>query len=231
MKKNTAYPRFLVLLLIIGLSLLLYPSFADRRNSSRSARAITAYVEAVATLDQDQYDALWNAACTYNQNLPHSSGGQLSEEMNAEYDRLLNPCGTGMMGNIEIPSLKIALPVYHGTEENVLQEAIGHLEWSSLPVGGNSTHCVVSGHRGLPGARLFTDLDKLAEGDVFLLRTLGEVLTYEVDQILIVKPNQTDSLRIEEGKDLCTLVTCTPYGINSHRLLVRGQRIANPKES
>ena len=131
------------------------------------------------------------------------------------------------MGYIEIPSIACTLPVYHGTDEKILQIAIGHLEWTSLPVGGNSTHCVLSGHRGLPGAKLFTHLDKLVIGDIFMLKVLNEVLTYEVDNIAIVEPDEADLLHIEENKDYCTLVTCTPYGINSHRLLVRGHRIEN----
>jgi len=135
------------------------------------------------------------------------------------------------MGYIEIPEQKITLPVYHGTDEAVLQIAVGHLDWTSLPVGGESSHCVLSGHRGLPSARLFTDLDQVVEGDIFLLRILDEVLTYEVDQIRIVLPHEVDDLLIQEGEDLCTLVTCTPYGINSHRMLVRGHRIENLEEA
>ena len=135
------------------------------------------------------------------------------------------------MGYIEIPSIDVALPVYHGTNESVLQIAVGHLEWTSLPVGGESAHCAVSGHRGLPSARLFTDLDKLVVGDVFIFRILDEILTYEVDQILIVEPHETEALLIQEGQDLCTLVTCTPYGLNSHRLLVRGHRVENAEEA
>jgi sortase A len=135
------------------------------------------------------------------------------------------------MGYVEIPKIDSVLPVYHGTADAVLQIAVGHLEWTSLPVGGESTHCVLSGHRGLPSAKLFTNLDKIVEGDVFILRVLDEILTYEVDQILIVEPNVTDALRIEEGKDYCTLVTCTPYGINTHRMLVRGHRIENAPEA
>ena len=231
MKKN-ASTFFLVLILIIGLSLLLYPSFSDWWNSSRSSQAIATYSEEVANLDKEKYDALWNDAWRYNQALlDRPNTFLLTEELKAEYDRLLNLSGTGIMGYIEIPSLKVALPLYHGTEENVLQVAIGHLEWTSLPVGGSNTHCVVSGHRGLPSARLFTDLDQMVEGDVFLFRVLDEVLTYQVDQIRIVEPHQTEDLLIVEGEDLCTLVTCTPYGINSHRLLVRGHRIENIEEA
>ena len=135
------------------------------------------------------------------------------------------------MGFIEIPSIDVSVPIYHGTEENVLQVAIGHIEWSSLPVGGESTHCVVSGHRGLPSAKLFTDLDKLNPGDYFVLNILDKTLTYEVDQIRIVEPQDTKDLLIQEGKDLCTLVTCTPYGVNSHRMLVRGHRVENLEQA
>ncbi len=155
----------------------------------------------------------------------------LSEEQYAEYLELLNVSGLGIMGYIEIPEISVRLPVYHGTDESVLQIAVGHLEWSSLPVGGESSHCVLSGHRALPSAKLFTDLDKLREGDIFMLRVLDEVLTYEVDKISIVEPSQVSALQVIEGEDLCTLVTCTPYGINTHRLLVRGHRIENIAES
>lgn len=155
----------------------------------------------------------------------------LSEEDKGAYDTLLDISGTGVMGYIEIPTINISLPVYHGTEDAVLQIAVGHLEWSSLPVGGEDTHCVLSGHRGLPSAKLFTNLDKLVVGDKFVMRVLDEVLTYEVDQILIVEPTDVSTLIIEAGKDLCTLVTCTPYGFNSHRLRVRGHRIENQEEA
>ena len=155
----------------------------------------------------------------------------LSEEDKGAYDTLLDISGTGVMGYIEIPTINISLPVYHGTEDAVLQIAVGHLEWSSLPVGGEDTHCVLSGHRGLPSAKLFTNLDKLVVGDKFVMRVLDEVLTYEVDQILIVEPTDVSTLIIEAGKDLCTLVTCTPYGFNSQRLLVRGHRIENQEEA
>ena len=146
----------------------------------------------------------------------------LPDEQKAEYESILDIGGLGIMGYIEIPIIGVTLPIYHGTDDAVLQIAVGHLEWTSLPVGGESSHCVVSGHRGLPSARLFTDLDRLVVGDTFMFRVLDEILTYEVDQILIVEPHETDELLIQEGKDLCTLVTCTPYGINSHRLLQSG---------
>lgn len=222
----------LYIILIIGLSLLLYPSFSDWWNSFHSSHAIASYSEQVANLDEDKYAQLWDSAWNYNQSLlERPNSFVLSEEQRTQYDQLLDVGGNGIMGYVEIPSLKITLPVYHGTDEGVLQIAIGHLEWTSLPVGGRSSHCVISGHRGLPSARLFTDLDQMAEGDIFLMRVLDEVLTYEVDQIRIVEPHEVKELLIQEGEDLCTLVTCTPYGINSHRLLVRGHRIENIEDA
>ena len=222
----------LVFILLIGLSLLLYPSVSDYWNSFHQTRAIATYAENVAKLDNNQYDHLWEDARAYNEALPFRSNPYyLSEEQKAQYESLLDVSGLGVMGYIEIPEIDVSLPIYHGTEESVLQIAVGHLEWSSLPVGGESTHCVLSGHRGLPSAKLFTNLDKLREGDTFLLRVLDEVLTYEVDQILIVEPQEIDALKIVEGKDYCTLVTCTPYGINTHRLLVRGHRIDNIEQA
>ena len=186
----------------------------------------------MANLNEDQYEEIWSAAWEYNRELVgRSTNFALSDAQKEEYEKLLDVSGTGIMGYVEIPELGVSLPVYHGTEEAVLQVAAGHLEWSSLPVGGESSHCVISGHRGLPSAKLFTDLDKLREGDVFMLRVLDEVLTYEVDKISIVEPSQVSELQIVEGEDLCTLVTCTPYGINTHRLLVRGHRIENIQNS
>ena len=221
----------LVFLLLIGLSLLLYPSVSDYWNSFHQTRAIATYAENVAKLDNNQYDQLWEEARAYNEALCFRSNPYyLSEEQKAQYESLLDVSGLGVMGYIEIPEIDVSLPIYHGTEESVLQVAVGHLDWTSLPVGGESTHCVLSGHRGLPSAKLFTNLDKLQTGDIFMLRVLDNVLTYEVDQILIVEPQETGALRIEEGKDYCTLVTCTPYGINTHRLLVRGHRIDNLEE-
>lgn len=231
-KKHNFTTIFLVLILLVGLSLLLYPSVSDYWNSLHQSRAIAEYAEQVANLDEAQYQKLLEAALAYNTSLKESGNGWiLSDEQKEQYESLLNVSGTGVMGYIEIPMIQCSLPIYHGTEESVLQIAIGHLEWTSLPVGGESTHCVLSGHRGLPSAKLFTNLDKLVEGDVFMLRVLNEVLTYEVDQILIVEPQETNELQITEGEDYCTLVTCTPYGINSHRLLVRGHRIENMEEA
>ena len=234
MKKNKGnfITLLLVLILLVGLSLLLYPSVSDYWNSLHQTRAIASYAEEVANLDNDTYDQLWEDARAYNQSLlTRSNTYLLSDEQKAEYERLLDVSGLGVMGYIEIPSIDVSLPIYHGTEETVLQIAVGHLEWTSLPVGGMSTHSVFSGHRGLPSAKLFTNLDKLRKGDTFLLRVLDEVLTYEVDQILIVEPRETAALHIVEGEDYCTLVTCTPYGVNTHRLLVRGHRIENIEEA
>lgn len=231
-KGNHLITILLVLIFLLGLSLLLYPAVSDYWNSKHQTRAIAVYSEEVSGLDKEQYQALWADAAAYNASLRERDNAYLlTEEQKAAYEQLLNISGLGIMGYIEIPSIDCSLPIYHGTEESVLQIAIGHLEWSSLPVGGESTHCVLSGHRGLPSAKLFTNLDKLQEGDVFLLRVLDEVLTYEVDQILIVEPQEIAALQITEGEDLCTLVTCTPYGINTHRLLVRGHRIENAPEA
>ena len=216
----------LFLVFFIGLSLLLYPTFADWWNSFHQSRAVASYVEQVANMDEAQYDEFWFAAWEYNRSLiDRPNDYLLSEEQQIRYQNLLNITGNGIMGYIEIPKIDIVYPIYHGTDEVVLQIAIGHLDWTSLPVGGQGSHCVVSGHRGLPSARLFTDLDQMEVGDTFLMRVLDEVLTYEVDQIKIVEPQVTEDLLIVEGQDLCTLITCTPYGINSHRMLVRGHRI------
>ena len=229
--KNHRSTILLILILLIGLSLMLYPSFADWWNSFHSSRAIASYEEQVANIDDAQYEELWDAAQDYNQSLLHRPNDfLLSDEQQEIYKSLLDIGGNGIMGYIEIPMIDVMLPIYHGTKESVLQIAVGHLDWTSLPVGGAGSHCVLSGHRGLPSARLFTDLDKLKVGDVFMLHVLNEILTYEIDQILIVEPQDTDPLLIEPGKDLCTLITCTPYGINSHRMLVRGHRIESQEE-
>ena len=232
-KKNNNWTTvFLVLLLLAGVSLLLYPSLSDYWNSMHQTRAIASYAETVSQLDTAQYDEMWKAAQDHNRSLAQrETAFALTDEQKAAYESLLDVSGLGVMGYIEIPEIDCSLPIYHGTEESVLQVAVGHLEWLSRPVGGEGTHCVLSGHRGLPSAKLFTNLDKLAVGDTFLLRVLDEVLTYEVDQILIVEPEQVDALGIVPGEDYCTLVTCTPYGINTHRLLVRGHRVENTPEA
>ena len=222
----------LLIVLIAGLSLLLYPSFSDWWNSMHQSRAVASYVEQVANIDDEQYAHLWEAVWNYNESLvDRPNTYALDEAQKAEYDQILDIGGLGIMGYIEVPAIGVTLPIYHGTDEAVLQIAVGHLEWTSLPVGGESSHCVVSGHRGLPSAKLFTDLDKLVVGDVIIFRVLDEILTYEVDQILIVEPHETEALLIQQGQDLCTLITCTPYGVNSHRLLVRGHRVENLEEA
>lgn len=234
MKKRSGKATTIMLLLILfaGLSLLLYPTVSDYWNSLHQTKAIASYAEDVANLDAEKYDEILSDARRYNEELTaRENPFVLTEAQQAEYERLLDVSGLGIMGYIEIPSINCTLPIYHGTAESVLQIAVGHLNWTSLPVGGESTHCVLSGHRGLPSATLFTNLDKLDEGDVFLIRVLDEVLTYEVDQIQIVEPQETMSLRVVEGQDYCTLVTCTPYGVNTHRLLVRGHRIENAQEA
>lgn len=230
--KNKLTTILLILALFAGLSLLLYPTVSDYWNSLHASQAVADYAENVRNLEAEKYQQVLQDARNYNQMLPYKhTTFALSEEDKGAYDTLLDISGTGVMGYIEIPTINISLPVYHGTEDAVLQIAVGHLEWSSLPVGGEDTHCVLSGHRGLPSAKLFTNLDKLVVGDKFVMRVLDEVLTYEVDQILIVEPTDVSTLMIEAGKDLCTLITCTPYGINSHRLLVRGHRIENQEEA
>lgn len=218
----------LILVFLVGLSLLLYPTVSDYWNSLHQSRAIAQYSEQVAELDNESYEEVWQAARDYNETLLEN-GHRFTptEEEQEEYESLLNVSDNGIIGYIEIPSIDCSLPFYHGTEESVLQTAIGHIEGSSLPTGGAGTHCVLSGHRGLPSAKLFTDLDRLTKGDTFLLSVLDETLTYEVDQILIVEPDELDALAIDPEQDYCTLVTCTPYGINSHRILVRGHRIEN----
>lgn len=215
----------LIAVFLVGLSLLLYPTVSNYVNSLHQSRAIAGYEEGMTKMTRQDYSAFREAAEEYNRELARNSGGfLLPGEDEAEYNSILNPTGTGIMGYVDVSFIGVKLPVYHGTDEEVLQIGVGHLEGSSLPVGGETSHCILSGHRGLPSARLLTDLDKLTVGDVFLLHTLDQVLAYKVDQILIVEPEDTASLQLEEGKDYCTLVTCTPYGVNSHRLLVRGVR-------
>jgi len=226
-KKNFV-TLLLFLIALIGAGLIAYPSFADWWNSFHQSRAVASYAQAVADMNREEYDEIIKAAEDYNKELAKTGIiWNLDEEQEKKYTSLLNVNETGIMGYIDIPKIKILLPVYHGVDEAVLQVAIGHLSGTSLPVGGKSSHCVVSGHRGLPSAKLFTDIDKLVEGDTWTINVLDRTLTYEVDQIRVVEPTDLSDLQIEKGKDYCTLVTCTPYGINTHRLLVRGHRIEN----
>lgn len=225
MKKKHISTIIIALIFLAGLGFLLYPTVSNLWNRAHQSRAIATYTKQVEKLDDSQNKEMLKAARKYNKNLlKKSDHWKLSKKDKKKYESLLDVSGTGIMGYIEVPKIDCSLPIYHGTDEGALQIAIGHLEGSSLPVGGKSTHCVLSGHRGLPSARLFTDLDQMEEGDVFVLNVLGRKLAYEVDQIKVVLPDEMSDLEIVQGKDLCTLVTCTPYGINTHRLLVRGHR-------
>ena len=216
----------LALALIVGTGLLLYPTVSDLWNRNKSSRAVSSYSEAMEGMGGREKQGLRDAAVSYNRGLiPQYGRFTLEPEGGEGYADLLDVDGNGMMGYIEIPSIDVELPIYHGVSARVLQSAAGHIPGSSLPVGGEGTHCVISAHRGLPSAKLFTDLDELKEGDGFSLHVLGEELFYEVDRIRTVLPEEVGGLDIEEGKDYCTLVTCTPYGINTHRLLVRGHRV------
>ena len=228
MKNGKRSTVILIAVFAVGLSLLLYPTVSDWWNSFYQSRAISSYVEAVADIDDASYDELLAQAQAYNEALAQTGiNWTPTDEELAVYNGLLSVESGGIMGYIEIPAIDVHLPIYHGTSNAVLQTGVGHIEGSSLPVGGPSTHTIVSGHRGLPSAKLFTDLDQLQVGDLFMLYVLDETLTYEVDQILIVEPDDLSSLAIVDGMDYCTLVTCTPYGINTHRLLVRGHRVDN----
>ena len=225
MKRKHISTIFIILIFLVGLGFISYPTVSNLWNQAHQSRAIATYSKQVEKLDDSENKKMLKAARKYNKSLlKKSDHWKLSKKDKKKYESLLDVSGTGIMGYIEVPKIDCSLPIYHGTDEGALQIAIGHLEGSSLPVGGKSTHCVLSGHRGLPSARLFTDLDQLEEGDIFILNILGRKLAYEVDQIKVVLPEEMSDLEIEEGKDLCTLVTCTPYGINTHRLLVRGHR-------
>lgn len=225
MKKKHISTIIIALIFLAGLGFLLYPTVSNLWNRAHQSRAIATYTKQVEKLDDSQNKEMLKAARKYNKSLlKKADHWKLSKKDKKKYESLLDVSGTGIMGYIEVPKIDCSLPIYHGTDEGALQIAIGHLEGSSLPVGGKSTHCVLSGHRGLPSARLFTDLDQMEEGDVFVLNVLGRKLAYEVDQIKVVLPDEMSDLEIVQGKDLCTLVTCTPYGINTHRLLVRGHR-------
>lgn len=225
MKKKYISTIIIAVIFLTGLGFLLYPTVSNLWNQAHQSRAIATYSKQVEKLDDSENKKMLKAARKYNKSLlKKSDHWKLSKKDKKKYESLLDVSGTGIMGYIEVPKIDCSLPIYHGTDEGALQIAIGHLEGSSLPVGGKSTHCVLSGHRGLPSARLFTDLDQMEEGDIFILNILDRKLAYEVDQIRVVLPEEMSDLEIEEGKDLCTLVTCTPYGINTHRLLVRGHR-------
>lgn len=221
-----------VLMLLTGLSLLLYPSVSNYVQSVRHRRVIFNYLSSVEMISDEDYSEIFEAAQAYNEKLAKAPIPLLSmdEQQKAEYENVLDITGTGIMGYINIEKVHINLPIYHGSSESVLQVGVGHIEGSSLPVGGESSHCMLSGHRGLPSAELFTHLDKLDLGDTFTLHVLDEYFTYEVSEIEVIEPHEVQGLKIEQGKDICTLITCTPYGVNSHRLLIHGTRIYIPIE-
>ena len=227
-----------VVLVLVGLAILLYPTISNFLIEQNSSRVIEHYSEAVNAMSDEERQAIVDAANEYNMALASRAGVIPSEEGGASplsseeqsqilerYEETLNPNGNGTMGYIIIPKMNVELPIYHTVEERVLQVGVGHMESSSLPVGGESTHAALSGHRGLPSAKLFTDLDQMEVGDQFYIKVLGETLAYEVHEIETVLPTETESLAIQQGEDLVTLITCTPYGVNSHRLLVHAHRI------
>jgi sortase A len=226
MKKNI-FTIIIVLIFVAGLSVFLFPLISDMFNTQSQARIVMSYHESVNDLENEVIEEMLKAAYDYNASL----GGrqqrflQFTETEYEQYKDLLNIAGRGIMGTLEIPLIDVNLPIYHGTSDGVLQIGIGHMEGSSLPVGGTGTHAVITGHRGLPSSMLLTNLDRLLIGDTFMIRVLGETLTYQVDQIVIVDPEDFRELRLIQGGDYVTLITCTPYGINSHRILVRGTRV------
>ena len=229
MRKNLS-TIILILIFLVGLSAMLYPSVSDAVNRKHQSRAVASYAEEVEQLSDADYQTYFDAADAYNRQLNTTPNAFYKPDLVSGYAQTLDISGTGIMGYITIPKISVELPIYHGTDEGVLQVAAGHLEGSSLPVGGAGTHAVISAHRGLPSAKLFTNLDQLEVGDTFTITVLDRVLTYEVDKISIVLPTETDELKIAEGKDYVTLMTCTPYGINTHRLLVRGRRVETPDQ-
>lgn len=217
----------LVLMLFVGVCGLLYPSLSQYWNTKTQTRVVENYREILDSLEEEDFDAFWQQAVDYNAALAALDAPLTDYDRLEGYDDVLNIGGNGIMGYVTIPKLGVELPLYHGVSAEVLNVACGHLEGTSLPVGGEGTHCVLSAHRGLPHAKLFTELDKMELGDTFQLTVLNQTLTYQVDQIKVVRPDEVEDVQPVAGEDLCTLLTCTPYGINSHRLLVRGKRIEN----
>ena len=217
----------LVLMLFIGVCVLLYPSVSQYWNSKTQTRAVANYQEILSSLKKEDYDAIFQEAEAYNKSLAQLNYPLTDYIQLENYNELLNVGGNGIMGYITIPKLSVELPLYHSISAEVLNTACGHMEGTSLPIGGESTHSILSAHRGLPHAKLFTDLDKMELGDTFQITILDRTMTYQVDQIKVINPNELDDVQIVKGEDLCTLLTCTPYGINTHRLLVRGTRIEN----
>lgn len=229
MKKNKS-TIILILVFFVGLSVMLYPTISDYVNQRNQSRAVASYAQDVDAMTDADYSGYFDAADAFNAQVAANENALYRPDQLTGYNDTLDITGTGIMGYITISKIGVELPIYHGTSDSVLQIAAGHLEGTSLPVGGTSTHAVISAHRGLPSAKLFTNLDQLEVGDTFTITVLDRVLTYEVDKISIVLPTETDELKIAEGKDYVTLMTCTPYGINTHRLLVRGRRIETPNQ-
>ena len=229
MKKNKS-TLILILVFFVGLSVMLYPTISDYVNQRNQSRAVANYAQSVDTMTDADYSAYFDAADAFNAQVAANENALYRPDQLSGYYDTLDITGTGIMGYITIAKIGVELPIYHGTSDSVLQIAAGHLEGTSLPVGGASTHAVISAHRGLPSAKLFTNLDQLEVGDTFTITVLDRVLTYEVDKITIVLPTQTDDLLVADGKDYVTLMTCTPYGINTHRLLVRSRRVETPDQ-
>lgn len=221
---------FLTLGFLVGICILIYPAFSDFWNSKIQSQAISDYESVLDKMDKQEYDRIFEEAHKYNDQLLKIRDPLINHNDVSGYNEALNVTANGMIGYLKIDRIAVELPIYHGTSEEVLNKGVGHLEGSSLPVGGESTHSVMSAHRGLPSSKLFTDLDRMEIGDTFEIIVLDEVLTYRVDFIKVITPNDLFDLQIVEGKDYCTLFTCTPYGINTHRLLVRGERIETIKE-
>lgn len=222
----------LVLAIFVGLSLVLYPTVSDYWNSFHQSKAVASYLQDVEDLENSEKEKLLEEARVYNRSLSQNTTPSLnlSSLNQMTYDEALKVTKSGIMAYVEIPKLNVTLPIYHGTDDSVLRVAIGHIPGTSLPIGGQGTHAVISGHRGLASAKLFTDVDQLVKGDTFMIQVLDETLTYEVDQILTVLPQDVSALRINPNEDYVTLVTCTPYGVNTHRLLVIGHRITNAEK-
>ena len=228
MKKNKS-TIILILVFFVGLSVMLYPTISDYVNQRNQSRAVASYAQDVDNMTDADYSAYFDAADAFNAQVAANENALYRPDQLTGYNETLDITGTGIMGYITISKIGVELPIYHGTSDGVLQIAAGHLAGTSLPVGGATTHAVVSGHTGLPSARLLTGLDELQKGDTFAFHVLDETYTYQVDQISVVLPSEISKLNIESGADYATLITCTPYGVNSHRLLVRGHRIPNPK--
>lgn len=229
MKKDKLINIFIALMILVGLSVMFYPVVSDMWNTYRNSLLISSHKKDVNDLSKKQTEQIWNEAVNYNKNhkenfIKEDVFMNLKKHTKSKYDSYLNISKNGVMGTIVIPKINVEIPIYHGTGEKELQTGVGHMEGTSLPVGGTSSHCVLSAHRGLPSAKLFTDLDKMKKGDLFFLHILDKTLAYKVEDIFTVKPNETEKLSLIKGKDYVTLLTCTPYGVNTHRLLVRGVR-------